>query len=186
MRERLSDYQEETGRLFNLEATPAEGTSYRLAKLDRQLYRILSHPVTKSHITRILPSCRLTTTGICSLLLSTRTSFRHSIPVAPCFYAFLGERVTDLKTCEQTIRTVFSQFRLPYFSLTPTFSVCPQHGYLVGEQFTCPRCGHETEVWSRVVGYYRPVKNWNLGKQEEFRQRSTFSVAAESSQIAGK
>jgi ribonucleoside-triphosphate reductase len=88
----------------------------------------------------------------------------------------LGERITDIKTCEQVIRTVFNNFRLPYFSLTPTFSVCPEHGYLTGEQPVCPHCGAETEVWSRVVGYYRPVKNWNKGKREEFRQRSVFAL----------
>lgn len=186
MRERLSDYQEETGRLFNLEATPAEGTSYRLAKLDRQLYPdIITSGDKEPYYTN---STQLPVNHNRDLFtaLEHQDELQTQYTGGTVFHAFLGERVTDLKTCEQTIRTVFSQFRLPYFSLTPTFSVCPQHGYLVGEQFTCPRCGHETEVWSRVVGYYRPVKNWNLGKQEEFRQRSTFSVAAESSQIAGK
>ena len=176
MRDRLSDYQEETGRLFNLEATPAEGTSYRLAKLDRELYPdIVTSGQREPYYTN---STQLPVNHILDLFtaIGHQDELQTQYTGGTVFHALLGERLTDLKTCEQVIRTVFNKFRLPYFSLTPTFSVCPQHGYLVGEQHTCSRCGQETEVWSRVVGYYRPVKNWNRGKQEEFRERSTFAV----------
>ncbi len=188
MRQRLSDYQEETGRLFNLEATPAEGTSYRLAKLDRGLYPdIITSGEKEPYYTN---STQLAVDHGKDLFsaLQHQDDLQTRYTGGTVFHAFLGERVTDLATCEQAIRTVFKHFRLPYFSLTPTFSVCPEHGYLTGEQPTCPYCQENTEVWSRVVGYYRPVRNWNRGKQEEFRQRSTFAVGeqARPEQIAGK
>ncbi len=188
MRQRLSDYQEETGRLFNLEATPAEGTSYRLAKLDRGLYPdIITSGEKEPYYTN---STQLAVDHGKDLFsaLQHQDDLQTRYTGGTVFHAFLGERVTDLATCEQAIRTVFKHFRLPYFSLTPTFSVCPEHGYLTGEQPTCPYCQENTEVWSRVVGYYRPVRNWNRGKQEEFRQRSTFTVGeqARPEQIAGK
>lgn len=188
MRQRLSDYQEETGRLFNLEATPAEGTSYRLAKLDRGLYPdIITSGEKEPYYTN---STQLAVDHGKDLFsaLQHQDDLQTRYTGGTVFHAFLGERVTDLATCEQAIRTVFKHFRLPYFSLTPTFSVCPEHGYLTGEQPMCPYCQENTEVWSRVVGYYRPVRNWNRGKQEEFRQRSTFTVGeqARPEQIAGK
>lgn len=176
MRQRLSDYQEETGRMFNLEATPAEGTCYRLAKLDRKLYPdIITSGIKEPYYTN---SSQLPVNHGLDLFaaLEHQDELQTQYTGGTVFHALLGERLTDLATSEQVIRTVFGQFRLPYFSLTPTFSVCPEHGYLTGEQFTCPQCGQNTEVWSRVVGYYRPMKNWNRGKQEEFRQRSTFVV----------
>ncbi|MGI6129171.1 MAG: ribonucleoside triphosphate reductase [bacterium] len=176
MRERLSDYQEETGRLFNLEATPAEGTSYRLAKLDKELYpNIITSGEKEPYYTN---STQLPVNHGLDLFtaLLHQDNLQTKYTGGTVFHAFLGEKVTDLATCEQVIRTVFDNFHLPYFSLTPTFSVCPEHGYLNGEQPACPNCNAETEVWSRVVGYYRPVKNWNRGKQEEFRQRCTFAA----------
>lgn len=179
MREKLRDFQEETGELFNLEATPAEGTSYRLARLDKELYPdIITSGEKEPYYTN---STQLPVNH--GLDLFTALEHQDELQVkytgGTVFHAFLGERLTDIKTCEQVIRTVFNNFRLPYFSLTPTFSVCPEHGYLVGEQPSCPECGAETEIWSRVVGYYRPVKNWNKGKKEEFRQRCTFRVEPE-------
>ena len=92
------------------------------------------------------------------------------------FHAFLGERLPDNKTCRQFLQRVVANCRLPYLTITPTFSICSRHGYIAGEHWACPTCGEETEVWSRIVGYYRPVKNWNNGKQEEFRARKTFAV----------
>jgi ribonucleoside-triphosphate reductase len=179
MREKLRDFQEETGELFNLEATPAEGTSYRLARLDKELYPdIITSGEKEPYYTN---SAQLPVNH--GLDLFTALEHQDELQVkytgGTVFHAFLGERLTDIKTCEQVIKTVFANFRLPYFSLTPTFSVCPEHGYLVGEQPSCPECGAETEIWSRVVGYYRPVKNWNKGKKEEFRQRYTFRVEPE-------
>lgn len=176
MREKLRDYQEETGQLFNLEATPAEGTSYRLARIDKERFPdIITSGEKEPYYTN---STQLPVNH--GLDLFTALQHQDELQVkytgGTVFHAFLGERITDIKTCEQVIRTVFNNFRLPYFSLTPTFSICPEHGYLSGEQPVCPHCGAETEVWSRVVGYYRPVKNWNKGKREEFRQRSVFTL----------
>ena len=94
------------------------------------------------------------------------------------FHAFLGEQIDDVDAVRATLRTVFTQYEIPYFTLTPTFSICAEHGYLRGEQPVCPHCGEATEVWSRVVGFYRPVKNWNVGKKAEFGERQTFEVAA--------
>jgi ribonucleoside-triphosphate reductase len=176
MREKLRDFQEETGQLFNLEATPAEGTSYRLARLDKQLYPdIITAGEREPYYTN---STQLPVNHGLDLFaaLEHQDELQVRYTGGTVFHAFLGERLTDIKTCEQVIRTVFEHFHLPYFSLTPTFSVCPEHGYLTGERPSCPECGAETEIWSRVVGYYRPVKNWNKGKKEEFRQRSTFQV----------
>lgn len=188
MRERLSDYQEETNRLFNLEATPAEGTSYRLAKLDKELYpNIITSGEKEPYYTN---STQLPVNHGWDLFtaLQHQDDLQTRYTGGTVFHAFLGEKVTDLTTCEQVIRTVFSHFHLPYFSFTPTFSVCPEHGYLSGEQPQCPHCGADTEVWSRVVGYYRPVKNWNRGKQEEFKERSTFVVDSQAGvePMAGK
>lgn len=184
MREKLRDFQEETGELFNLEATPAEGTSYRLARLDKELYPdIITSGEKEPYYTN---STQLPVNHGLDLFsaLEHQDELQVKYTGGTVFHAFLGERLTDIKTCEQVIRTVFTNFRLPYFSLTPTFSVCPEHGYLVGEQPSCPECGAETEIWSRVVGYYRPVKNWNKGKKEEFRQRCTFRVEPQAVQAA--
>ncbi|NLG85661.1 MAG: ribonucleoside triphosphate reductase, partial [Firmicutes bacterium] len=154
----------------------AEGTSYRLAKLDKELYpNIITSGEKEPYYTN---STQLPVNHGWDLFtaLQHQDDLQTRYTGGTVFHAFLGEKVTDLTTCEQVIRTVFSHFHLPYFSFTPTFSVCPEHGYLSGEQPQCPHCGADTEVWSRVVGYYRPVKNWNRGKQEEFKERSTFVV----------
>lgn len=184
VREKLQDYQEETGQMFNLEATPAEGTSYRLARLDKERYPdIITAGEREPYYTN---SSQLPVNHGLDLFaaLEHQDELQTLYTGGTVFHAFLGERVTDLKTCEQVIRTVFEHYHLPYFSLTPTFSICPEHGYITGEQPKCPHCGQETEVWSRVVGYYRPVKNWNKGKQEEFSQRSTFGIQQKQSKAA--
>ncbi|MGI6604674.1 MAG: ribonucleoside triphosphate reductase [bacterium] len=176
MRARMQDYQEELGRLFNLEATPAEGTSYRLARLDKEAYPdIITAGDREPYYTN---STQLPVNHGLDLFtaLENQNDLQQKYTGGTVFHAFLGERITDVRTAAEVVKTVFSNFRLPYFSLTPTFSVCPEHGYLTGEQPLCPQCGRETEIWSRVVGYYRPVKNWNKGKKEEFRERCTFQV----------
>jgi len=174
MREVLTSYQEETGQLFNLEATPAEGTSYRLARLDKSLYPdIITSGGEEPYYTNSthLP---VDFTSDVFEALEHQDELQIRYTGGTVFHAYLGERITDLTACRKFLQRVFTNFRLPYLTITPTFSVCPEHGYLAGEQWTCPSCGQETEVWSRIVGYYRPVKNWNKGKQAEFNMRRTF------------
>ncbi|MCG0278259.1 MAG: ribonucleoside triphosphate reductase, partial [Thermanaeromonas sp.] len=171
MREVLTSYQEETGQLFNLEATPAEGTSYRLARLDKSLYPdIITSGGEEPYYTNSthLP---VDFTSDVFEALEHQDELQVKYTGGTVFHAYLGERITDLTACRKFLQRVFTNFRLPYLTITPTFSVCPEHGYLAGEQWTCPTCGRETEVWSRIVGYYRPVKNWNKGKQAEFNMR---------------
>jgi len=180
MRGRLLEFQEETGQLFNLEATPAEGTSYRLAKLDKEAYPLIKtagdgRGVYYTNSTQL--PVGYTTDLFAALDLQNDLQVLYT--GGTVFHAFLGEQVDDIAAVRETIRTVFTRYRIPYFTLTPTFSICGEHGYLRGEQPTCPHCGADTEVWSRVVGFYRPVRNWNLGRQREFVERKTFHVAAQ-------
>jgi ribonucleoside-triphosphate reductase len=174
LRELTSKYQEETGHLFNLEATPAEGTSYRLAKIDKGLYQ---------DITTSGEEVPYYTNSTTLPVYATRDVFaalKHQDMLQPLytggtvFHTFLGEAVADTKSLQSYIVRAMSKTKLPYISITPTFSVCKDHGYLNGEQFTCPHCGEETEVYTRVVGYYRPVKMWNRGKQAEYAERTVF------------
>lgn len=179
MRERLVDFQEETGQLFNLEATPAEGTSYRLAKLDRAAYPLIKTAGEGEGI-YYTNSTQLPVDYTQDLFaaLDLQNGLQVLYTGGTVFHAFLGEQIDDVDAVRATLRTVFTQYEIPYFTLTPTFSICAEHGYLRGEQPVCPHCGEATEVWSRVVGFYRPVKNWNVGKKAEFRERQTFEVAA--------
>lgn len=177
MRDTLTAYQEETSQLFNLEATPAEGTSYRLARLDKSLYPdIITSGSEEPYYTNSthLP---VDFTQDVFEALEHQDALQVKYTGGTVFHAYLGERITDLTACRRFLQTVMTHFRLPYITLTPTFSICPEHGYLEGEQWTCPACGREAEVWSRIVGYYRPVKNWNKGKQAEFNQRRVFTLA---------
>lgn len=179
MRERLVDFQEETGQLFNLEATPAEGTSYRLAKLDRAAYPLIKTAGEGEGI-YYTNSTQLPVDYTQDLFaaLDLQNGLQVLYTGGTVFHAFLGEQIDDVDAVRATLRTVFTQYEIPYFTLTPTFSICAEHGYLRGEQPVCPHCGEATEVWSRVVGFYRPVKNWNVGKKAEFGERQTFEVAA--------
>lgn len=181
MNEQLTAYQEETGVFFNLEATPAEGTSYRLALLDKKKYpEIISAAGVGAEVPYYTNSTQLPvgyTTDIFDAL-DHQDSLQRSYTGGTVFHGFLGESVDDVHTVRSMIRTITANYGLPYFTLTPTFSVCPEHGYLKGEQAVCPTCGHETEVYSRVVGYLRPVKRWNDGKQAEFRDRTPYAAAA--------
>jgi len=176
LRSLLVKYQEETGQLFNLEATPAEGTSYRLALLDRELYPDIitagkSEPY-YTNSTQLPVGC----TEDIFEALELQDELQTKYTGGTVFHIYLSERVENVEALKKLIRRIFSHFRLPYISVTPTFSVCSTHKYLPGEQPVCPYCGSETEVWSRVVGYYRPVQNWNKGKKEEYKQRRTFSI----------
>ena len=179
MRERLVAFQEETGNLYNLEATPAEGTSFRLAKLDRKLYPDMITAGTEeapyyTNSTQLPVNYSQDIFQVLDLQDDLQTRYTGGTVQ----HIFLGESVSDPMAVKQFVRMVCNQYRLPYFTLTPTFSICPEHGYLRGEQHACPTCGHGTEIYSRVVGYLRPVNQWNEGKQAEFRERSTFTVPA--------
>ncbi|HHY94175.1 MAG TPA: ribonucleoside triphosphate reductase [Firmicutes bacterium] len=174
MREVLVGFQQETGQMFNLEATPAEGASYRLARIDRLRYRdIVTASDQEPYYTNStqLPA-GYTDDVFEALTLQEQLQTRYT--GGTVFHAFLGESVEDTKALKAFLQRVLGRFRIPYLTVTPTFSICPRHGYLKGEQPTCPWCQSATEVWSRVVGYYRPVQSWNPGKQEEFRTRRAF------------
>jgi len=178
MRDRLVKYQEETGSLYNLEATPAEGTSYRLALKDKKKYpNIVTAGEEEPYYTN---STQLPVDYTDDLFeaLKLQDELQIKYTGGTTFHAFLGEAVSDPSAVKSLLKIVFEKFRLPYFTLTPTFSVCPIHGYIAGEHFICPKCTIEQpcEVYSRIVGYLRPVQQWHKGKQEEFKERSTFKI----------
>lgn len=176
MRDRLKEFQEATGNLYNLEATPAEGTCYRLARIDKRKYPDI---ITAGDGT---PYYTNSTQLPSPTDLDLFESLEHQEPLqnkytgGTVFHMFLGERLYDGESSGGLLRKVCHNTRLPYVTLTPTYSICQNHGYLAGEQPTCQSCGEETEVYSRVVGYYRPVKNWNEGKQEEFKDRPLYEA----------
>ncbi|MFZ4396930.1 MAG: ribonucleoside triphosphate reductase [Kiritimatiellia bacterium] len=178
MRDRLADYQVETGNFYNLEATPAEGTSYRLAKQDRKLYAEMATAGGRGSEPFYSNSTQLPVNYSDDIfqVLDLQDELQKRYTGGTVQHIFLGESVSDPQSVKSFVRTVCQNYRLPYFTLTPTFSVCPSHGYLRGEVRRCPDCQSETEVYSRVVGYLRPVQQWNEGKQAEFEQRSTFHV----------
>jgi ribonucleoside-triphosphate reductase len=177
MREVLRDFQEETGHLYNLEASPAESTSYRLARLDRQKYKnIYTSGTDKFPYLTNSTQLNVDATRDIFEALKHQEDIQSLYTGGTIFHAFLPEAV-DWKTCRRLVQKI-AETKLPYFSITPTFSVCENHGYLPGEKDICPTCGAETEVYSRIVGYLRPVKTWNDGKQQEFRDRTPYSNLA--------
>ena len=180
MRERLVQYQEETGELFNLEATPAEGTSYRFALLDRDRYPdiVTANDGGKGGEPFYTNSSQLPVDATDDLFqaLDWQDELQTLYTGGTVMHVFLGERLPSIEMTKELVRRVAERYRLPYFTLTPTFSVCPNHGYIPGEHFTCPKCGEDQscEVYSRVVGYLRPVQQWNKGKLAEYVRRKTF------------
>ena len=175
MRKKIVSFQQETGNLYNLEATPAEGASYRLAKIDKQEFLDIITAGTDSapyYTNSTWLPVEYTDDPILALELQEELQTKYT--GGTVFHFFLGEALPSAETCKLLVRRILSRYRIPYLSITPTFSVCPKHGYLNGERWHCPHCGAETEVYSRVVGYYRPVSNWNKGKQEEYKQRKFF------------
>jgi len=185
MRDKLLKFQAETGNNYNLEATPAEGTSYRLAKKDKERYpevicaneaewKLGAEPFYTNSTQ--LP---VNYTDDIFEALDLQDAIQTKYTGGTVFHIFAGERVEDPTTVKLLVRRICELYHLPYFTFTPTFSVCPTHGYLAGEHYTCPECGAETEVYSRVVGYLRPVMQWNKGKREEFKLRKTFVVGTE-------
>ena len=177
MRERLSDYQEMYGDLYNLEATPAESTSYRLAKHDKARYPeiITAHEGATPYYTN---SSHLPVgyTEDIFTALDMQDELHTLYTSGTVFHAYLGEKLPDWKAAANLVRKIAENYRLPYYSISPTYSVCQEHGYLIGEQYKCPLCGKETEVYSRITGYYRPVKNWNDGKSQEFKDRKVYNI----------
>ena len=177
MRERLSDYQEEYGDLYNLEATPAESTSYRFAKHDKELYPdiITANENGTPYYTNSSHLPVGYTEDIFSAL-DVQDELQTLYTSGTVFHAFLGEKLPDWKAAANLVRKIAENYRLPYYTLSPTYSVCPDHGYLAGEVHTCPYCGRKTEIYSRITGYYRPVQNWNDGKSQEFLDRKTYDI----------
>ena len=177
MRERLSDYQEEYGDLYNLEATPAESTTYRFAKHDKEQYPDIitanmngtPYYTNSSHLPVGFSEDIFSALDVQDELQTLYTS-------GTVFHAFLGEKLPDWKAAANLVRKIAENYKLPYYTMSPTYSVCKDHGYLTGEQYTCPHCGQKTEVYSRITGYYRPVQNWNDGKAQEFKDRKVYDI----------
>ena len=186
MRERLSDYQELYGDLYNLEATPAESTTYRLAKHDVARYPDIITAAKTGDTPYYTNSSHLPvgyTEDIFSAL-AIQDELQTLYTSGTVFHAFLGEKLPDWKAAANLVRKIAENFKLPYYTISPTYSICPEHGYITGEHFTCPICGKNAEVYSRITGYYRPVQNWNDGKTQEFKDRKLYDVA--NSHIEGK
>jgi anaerobic ribonucleoside-triphosphate reductase len=178
MRERLSDYQEQYGDLYNLEATPAESTAYRLAKHDVEKFPGIKTAAEKDGTPYYTNSSHLPvgyTDDIFSAL-DIQDQLQTLYTSGTVFHAFLGERLNDWHAAAKLVHKIAANYRLPYYTLSPTYSICKRHGYLNGEQHECPICHEKTEVYSRITGYYRPVQNWNDGKLQEFKQRKVYNV----------
>ncbi len=178
MRERLSDYQEMYGDLYNLEATPAESTSYRLAKHDVELYPDIITAAEPGGTPYYTNSSHLPVgyTDDIFEALDIQDELQTRYTSGTVFHAFLGEKLPSWEAAASLVRKIAENYKLPYYTLSPTYSVCKNHGYLVGEQFTCPECGEPAEVYSRITGYYRPVQNWNAGKTQEYHERKEYNI----------
>ncbi|MCI7136258.1 MAG: ribonucleoside triphosphate reductase [Candidatus Limivicinus sp.] len=178
MRERLSDYQEMYGDLYNLEATPAESTSYRLAKHDVELYPDIITAAEPGGTPYYTNSSHLPVSYTDDIFeaLDIQDDLQTRYTSGTVFHAFLGEKLPSWEAAANLVRKIAENYKLPYYTLSPTYSVCKNHGYLTGEQFTCPECGETAEVYSRITGYYRPVQNWNAGKTQEYKERKEYDI----------
>jgi len=178
MRERLSDYQEEYGDLYNLEATPAESTTYRLAKHDKERYPDIITAGKEGKTPYYTNSSHLPVGYTEDIFdaLDIQDELQTRYTSGTVFHAFLGEKLPDWKAAASLVRTIAQNYKLPYYTLSPTYSICKSHGYLAGEHFTCPICKQKAEVYSRITGYYRPVQNWNEGKLQEYKDRVTYDT----------
>ena len=179
MRERLSDYQEQYGDLYNLEATPAESTTYRLAKHDRKRWPGIKTAGKPGDTPYYTNSSHLPVDYTVDIFdaLDIQDELQTLYSSGTVFHAFLGEKLPDWKAAASLVRTIASNYKLPYYTLSPTYSICKEHGYLAGEVKVCPHCGAKTEVYSRITGYYRPVQNWNDGKLQEYANRTEYDIA---------
>ena len=179
MRDTITRFQEETGHVYNLEATPAEGTSYSLAQLDRKKYPDI---ITAGQDAPYYTNSTQLPVGFTDDIFETldlQDELQCKYTGGTVLHLYLGEQISDVEVAKSLIRKAFTNYQLPYISLTPTFSVCPEHGYLNGEVYSCPECGRDTEVWSRVVGYLRPVQNFHRGKREEYKERKKYRIKPE-------
>lgn len=179
MREHLSDYQEQYGDLYNLEATPAESTTYRLAKHDRKRWPGIKTAGKPGDTPYYTNSSHLPVDYTVDIFdaLDIQDELQTLYTSGTVFHAFLGEKLPDWKAAASLVRTIASNYKLPYYTLSPTYSICKEHGYLAGEVKVCPHCGAKTEVYSRITGYYRPVQNWNDGKLQEYANRTEYDIA---------
>ncbi len=181
MRERLSDYQEQYGDLYNLEATPAESTSFRLAKHDKKHYPDIITAAKSCDDTPYYTNSSHLPVGFTEDIFSAldiQDELQTLYTSGTVFHAFLGEKMPDWKSAATLIKKIAENYKLPYYTLSPTYSICKDHGYIAGESYTCPICGEKTEVYSRITGYYRPVQNWNDGKSQEYKDRKVYNIAA--------
>ncbi len=178
MRERLADYQEQYGDLYNLEATPAESTAYRLARHDRERYPDIKTAGGEGASPYYTNSSHLPVDYTADIFdaLDIQDELQTLYTSGTVFHAFLGEKLPDWKAAAKLVRTIAQNYKLPYYTMSPTYSVCKEHGYISGEHFQCPACGKPAEVYSRITGYYRPVQNWNEGKSQEFKDRQTYDL----------
>ena len=178
MRERLVEYQEQYGDLYNLEATPAESTTYRLAKHDRERWPDIKTAGKEGDTPYYTNSSHLPVDYTADIFdaLDIQDELQTLYTSGTVFHAFLGEKLPDWKSAANLVRKIAENYRLPYYTLSPTYSVCKEHGYIAGEHFTCPKCGKKAEVYSRITGYYRPVQNWNDGKTQEYKNRKLYDI----------
>ncbi len=179
MRNRLSDYQEQYGDLYNLEATPAESTTYRLAKHDKKRYPMIKTAGKEGDTPYYTNSSHLPVNYTVDIFdaLDIQDELQTLYTSGTVFHAFLGEKLPDWKAAASLVRTIAQNYKLPYYTLSPTYSICKEHGYLAGEVYECPHCKAKTEVYSRITGYYRPVQNWNDGKLQEYANRTEYDIA---------
>ena len=187
MRERLSDYQEQYGDLYNLEATPAESTTYRLAKHDVSKYPDIITAARHSGNTPYYTNSSHLPVGYTADIfdaLAVQDDLQTLYTSGTVFHAFRGEKLPDWRTAANLVRKIAENFKLPYYTMSPTYSICQEHGYLSGEHSVCPQCGKTCEVWSRITGYYRPVQNWNDGKVQEYQDRQEYDL--ERSHLEGR
>lgn len=178
MRERLSDYQEEYGDLYNLEATPTESTTYRLAKHDVAQFPDIKTAGKEGDTPFYTNSSHLPVEYTSDIFdaLDIQDDLQTLYTSGTVFHAFLGEKLDTWESAAKLVRTIAENYKLPYYTLSPTYSVCKEHGYIAGEHFTCPHCGAKAEVYSRITGYYRPVQNWNEGKTQEYKNRKLYDI----------
>ena len=177
MREKLSDYQEKYGVLFNLEATPAESTAYRFARYDKEIFKDIITAGSGQETPYYTNSSHLPVGAIDDVFdaLDMEDDLQTKYTSGTVFHCFLGERLADWRNAAALVKEIAENYRLPYFTLSPTYSICDDHGYINGEVSKCPKCGHKTEIYSRITGYYRPVSNWNAGKAQEFHDRRNYT-----------
>lgn len=178
MRETIADFQEATGNLYNLEASPAESTTFRLAKMDKERYSGIVNAAKEGEAPFYTNSCHLPVDYTRDIFdaLDIQEGLQGKFTGGTVFHTFLGEKISDWKTCANLVKKIAENYKIPYYTISPTYSICKEHGYIPGEVEFCPKCNKETEIYSRITGYYRPVKHWNDGKQAEYINRKEYSL----------